>query len=191
MLASTRLTDGVVELRPPRAADVDDIFRAVRASRAELIPWMAWCHEGYAVVETAEWVRNAQRWWEQDVEYPFVIRGVEDGALLGTCGLNDLDRQNRRANLGYWLRTAATGHGAATRAARLVAAFALGVVGLDRVEILAATGNARSQAVARRAGAVEEGTLRRRLRVGDAAHDAVVFSLVRGDELAPHREDAR
>jgi RimJ/RimL family protein N-acetyltransferase len=185
VLASTRLTDGVVELRPPRRRDVDELFGAVRESLPELVPWMAWCHPDYSTVETAEWVRNAKRWWEQDVEYPFVIRSVAGDALLGTCGLSSLDRVNRWANLGYWLRTAVTGHGSATRAARLVAGFGLGVVGLERIEILAATGNHASQAVARRAGAVEEGVLRRRLRVQDTTHDAVVFSLVRGDDLAP------
>lgn len=184
MLASTRLTDGVVELRPPRPSDVDEIHAAVRASLDDLIPWMAWSHADYSPVETAEWVRTAQRLWEQDVEYPFVVRTVPDGALVGSCGLNDLDRANRRANLGYWLASSATGRGYATCATRLVAGFGFGVVGLDRIEILAAVGNERSRAVARRVGAKEEGVLRRRLRVHAQTYDAVLFSIVRGDELA-------
>ncbi len=181
MLATTRLTDDVVELRPPRRRDVDDVFAAVTESVAELVPWMHWCHPDYARVETAEWIRAAERAWEQDLEYPFVAREVATGQVLGTVGLNALDRQNRWANLGYWIRTTATGRGFATRAARLVTGFGLGPVGLDRVEILAATGNVRSQAVARRAGAHEEGVLRRRLRVHAETYDAQVFSIVRGD----------
>jgi RimJ/RimL family protein N-acetyltransferase len=183
VLASTRLTDGVVELRPPHERDVDEVFAAVRESIAELSPWMDWCHPEFAVADTAQWVRDGGRRWQQDVQYPFVIRTTADGRVVGSCGLNGLDRQNRWANLGYWLRTGATGRGYATRAARLVAGFALDVVGLDRVEILVAVGNARSLAVARRVGACEEGRLRRRLRVRADSYDAVVFSLVRGDAL--------
>src|SRR3954453_22102287 len=144
MLATTRLSDGVIELRPPRESDVDQIFAAVRESIAEVMPWMSWCHEDYSRVETAEWVRITERSWDQDIDYPFVVLQADGGDVLGTCGLNALDRQNRWANLGYWLRTSATGHGLATRAARLATSFGFSQLGFDRIEILAATGNARS-----------------------------------------------
>ena len=65
-----------------------------------------------------------------------------------------------------------------TRGAGLVAGFGFGELGLGRIEILAAVGNLRSQGVAERLGALREGVLRRRLRVGDDVQDAVVFSLV-------------
>lgn len=181
MLASTCLTDGVVELRPPRERDVDDVYVAVTESIDEVTPWMEWCHSAYSIAETAEWVRAAGRQWQQDLEYPFVVRRVSDDLVIGTSGLNALDRRNRWANLGYWLRTSATGQGLATRAARLVAGFGFGPVGLERIEILAAVDNQRSRAVALRAGATEEGVARRRLRVHDQTHDAVVFSLLRDD----------
>jgi len=181
MLTSTCLTDGVVELRPPRARDVDGVHDAVRESITEVAAWMEWCHPAYSIAETAEWVRAAGRQWQQDVEYPFVVRRVADGLVVGTAGLNALDRRNRWANLGYWLRTSATGAGLATRAARLVAGFGFGPVGLERIEILAAVDNHRSRAVALRTGAVEEGIARRRLRVHDQTHDAAVFSLLRDE----------
>lgn len=174
-----RLNDGVVELRPPRDDDVDEIYAAAHASIDDVMPWMGWLHPEYERVETAEWVRSTRRAWDEDLEYPFVYREVASGRVLGTCGVNAIDRQNRWANLGYWLRTDATGHGFATAAARLAAGFAFGELGLERVEILVATDNARSQAVAGRLGAAREGVLRRRLRVHDHVQDAVVFSLIR------------
>ena len=181
MLATTRLSDGVIELRPPRESDIDGIFGAVRESIPEVMPWMEWCHADYSRVETAEWVRITERSWDQDIDYPFVVFGAESHDVLGTCGLNALDRQNRWANLGYWMRTSATGHGYATRAARLTASFGFSQLGLDRIEILAATGNARSQAVAQRCGATREGTLRSRLRIRDDVQDAAVFSIIRSE----------
>ncbi len=69
----------------------------------------------------------------------------------------------------------------ATRAATLVADFGFAELGLHRIEILAATGNAPSQHVAARVGAVREGVARRRLHVNDTTHDAVVFSLIRDE----------
>ncbi len=179
MPRSRELDDGVVVLRPPTDGDVDEIFAAVRESLAEVVPWMAWCHAGYQRVESAEWVRSTEQAWANETEYPFAIFDQATGTLFGTCGLNALDRVNRWANLGYWVRTTATRRGVATRAATLVATFAFRELGLDRVEILAATGNVASQRVAGNVGAAREGVLRRRLRVGDVSHDAVVFSLIR------------
>ena len=181
MARSHELDDGVVLLRPPTEGDIDEIFAAVRESLAEVGPWTAWCHPDYQRVETAEWVRSTEQAWANETEYPFAIFDCASGRLLGTCGLNAVDRLNRWANLGYWVRTTATRRGVATRAAELVAAFAFRELALDRVEILAATGNEPSQRVAVNVGAVREGVLRRRLRVGENSHDAVVFSLIRDE----------
>jgi RimJ/RimL family protein N-acetyltransferase len=139
---------------------------------------MAWAHADYSEVEATEWARRAARAFADGVEFQFVARAVDSGALVGTIGLNAMDRLNRWANLGYWLRTDCVGHGYVTHGAALVAAFGFAELGLGRIEVLAAVGNRRSQAVAERLGALREGVLRRRLRVGDDVQDAVVFSLV-------------
>jgi ribosomal-protein-serine acetyltransferase len=184
MVVVRELGDGVIALRPPAEADVDDVFAAVRESLPELLPWMAWSHPDYQRIETAEWIRSAGQSWANDTEYSFLIHDSADGAFLGTCGLNALDRLNRWANLGYWVRTGATRRGIATRAATLLAEFGFRELGLDRIEILAATANVPSQRVADKVGTVREGVLRRRLRVGEASYDAAVFSLTRDDWAA-------
>ncbi len=178
MWRGARLTDGVVELRAPRSADAAELHAAVQASLPELRPWMPWVHPSYTETDTSEFIRRAGRAFGDGHEFAFLIREAGSGALVGTCGLNALDRVNRWANLGYWLHSGCTGRGFATRAARLVAGFGLGELDLGRIEILAAVENRPSQAVAERLGAVREGVLRRRLRIVDAVHDAVVFSLV-------------
>ena len=105
------------------------------------------------------------------------------GRFAGATGLNQFDPIARRANLGYWFRTSSTGRGYATESVLAVARFGFTTLELERIEIVAAVGNLRSQRVATCAGATREGIARRRLRVGDVQHDAVVFSLVREDIL--------
>ena len=178
MWRGTRLTDGVVELRAPRRGDVAELHVAIRDSLPDLLPWMAWATPGYSELDAGEWVRRASRAFADGLEFQFVGREVATGALLGTVGLNAIDRLNRWANLGYWQRTSHGGRGLATRGARLVVGFGLGELELGRIEILAAVENRRSQALAGRLGALQEGVLRRRLRVGDAIQDAAVFSIV-------------
>jgi RimJ/RimL family protein N-acetyltransferase len=62
-----------------------------------------------------------------------------------------------------------------------MAGFGFRQLGLQRIEIVVATGNHASQRVAEKAGALREGVLRKRLLIHGAAHDAVLYSLVAED----------
>ncbi len=164
----TVLTDGTITLRPPRVSDAAAVADAVRASLAELAPWLAWATPDYDEASARAWITGGE-------EHPFVI--VDSGAgpgggIVGSCGVNGVDETDGRANLGYWIRSDRTGRGVATRAARLVARHALTTLGLTRLEIVVAVDNHASRRVAQRLGAVHERVLPRRLVVGGRVHDA-------------------
>src|SRR5262245_32789118 len=101
--------------------------------------------------------------------------------FVGGAGLKCIHRVHQFANLGYWVRTSATGRGLATRATRLAARFGFEQLGLHRIEIVVAVDNLASQRVAERAGAVREGVARKRLLIRGESHDAVMYSLVAQD----------
>ena len=61
--------------------------------------------------------------WNRNIEFNFAVLDVEDGQFLGGVGLNQFNRENNFANLGYWVRSNQTRRGAATAAARLSAKF--------------------------------------------------------------------
>jgi RimJ/RimL family protein N-acetyltransferase len=130
------------------------------------------------MAEAEEWVRSRPPLAALGHEYNFAIVGT-DGRFLGGCGINQINPIHRFANLGYWVRTSATGRGVATEAARQLADFALRHTALVRLEVVCAVGNKASQRVAERAGAVREGVLRHRLLVRGESIDAVMYSLVR------------
>jgi ribosomal-protein-serine acetyltransferase len=170
-------------IRPYRPDDVAPLYAAVRSSLAAIGQWQAWCHPGYSRGEAQAWVDRQVAAFPAGDAYEFVITS-DDGRFLGGVGINSLDRLNRRANLGYWVRSDATGHGVATRATLLAAGWAFAHTDLDRLEIVAAVGNLASRRVAEKAGAALEGIARRRLRVGEVAHDAAVYAILR-DAWAP------
>jgi len=95
--------------------------------------------------------------------------------------LNEIRKESRRANLGYWVRTDRTGLGVAVAAAKLLAKWGFEVLGLKRIEITVAVENVRSLRVAEKAGAKREGILRNRLMLHDIPHDAVMHSLIPGE----------
>jgi len=168
-----------IVLRPLLPGDVREVFAAVRESYAELSPWMPWCTPEYDESGVSAYVARSIEQRQAGVSFEFGIFST-DGEFLGNCGLNELNRENKFANLGYWIRTSRTRQGLATTAVHELSRWGFANTALNRFEIIAAAENLASQRVAERAGAVREGLLRRRLVLHGRAHDAVVYSILRG-----------
>jgi len=151
-----------VLIRPYRLDDAEAVVEAVRESIAELQPWMPWCHPGYSLTDSRSWLETQVPAFEQRTAFEFAILSAE-GRYLGGCGLNQIDKANNRANLGYWVRSGATRQGAATSAVCKIRDWAFQTTDLIRLEIVVAVGNIASHRVAEKVGAVREGTLRRRI----------------------------
>jgi len=167
-----------VRIRPYVLEDAAMLHEAVIESVAELQPWMTWAHPGYTWDEARAWLEVQVPAFETRTEFQFAIVSSR-GEYLGACGLNHLDTLNRRANLGYWVRSRAAHRGVATRAVGLLEEWAFAYTNLVRLEILVAKGNAPSRRVAVKSGALEEGVLRHRLLLNSVLHDAAMYSIVR------------
>jgi len=167
-----------IRLRPLALSDADALFEAARESIQEIHPWMEWCHPDYKREESVGWLEFQAAARAQGTELTYAIVDRDD-RFLGTCSLNQINRAHNFANLGYWLRTSATGRGVAVEAVRRLREIAFDENRFTRVEIVCAIGNVRSQRVAERAGALREGVLRNRLTLHGQPVDAVMFSLIR------------
>ena len=175
------LTDGKITLRPYRMSDNRESYQAIKESAAEKSAWLPFTQKDYSIKENGEWIKKRPDDWKKGKSYEFAICDAKDGTIIGGCGLNGVDQMNRRANLGYWVRTSHTGQGVAVAATLLLAKWGFKALKLTRIEILVATGNERSLRVAEKVGAKREGILRNRLIMRDRPHDAVMHSLVPGE----------
>jgi RimJ/RimL family protein N-acetyltransferase len=156
------LFDGDLRLRTPTAEDVPAITAA--------------CQDP----EVQRWTRIPSPYREQDARYfvdelargslergtgvhllavPVGAAGDPGRELFGALGFS-IDRADFSGELGYWLAPAARGRGVATRGGRLLCRFAFEELGLRYLGLIAAAGNAPSNAVAQRLGFTHEGTLR-------------------------------
>ncbi|MBE1161046.1 GNAT family N-acetyltransferase [Dyella acidiphila] len=169
-----------LSLRPWAASHAPALHQAVQESVAGVGRWLPWCHAGYDLQESLQWIAICQQAWHEGEHYDFAIFDTQD-RLLGGVGLNQLDGRDLRANLGYWLRTSAVGQGYATQAGRTAAMFGFEALALRRVEIVAAVGNLASQRCAERIGAQREGIARQRILLHGQSEDAVVYGLLPGD----------
>jgi ribosomal-protein-serine acetyltransferase len=175
------LTGRTILLRPLTAADLSQVYDAVQESVEQLSPWLPDLNASLSREDIIAWGVAGDRAWSAGMAYNFAIIDATTGLLLGGCGLTNINRGHRFANLYYWVRTSATGHGVATEATRLIARFGLERLGLERIEIVVAVGNEPSMRVAEKAGAKREGTLRNRLTMHGTSYDAAMFSLTPAD----------
>lgn len=181
MQKDIRLVKDRILLRPYRPGDAVSVYDAATESVNEVGKWLPWCHAGYTLQESKNWIKTCAESWKNGSAYEFAVLDSQTGRYLGGCGLNHIDPAYKTANLGYWVRSSSTGHGIATVAAMLLAHFGFTQIELNRIEIIVAVENNRSQRVAEKAGAKREGILRNRIPINGLVHDAVVFSFVPQD----------
>jgi RimJ/RimL family protein N-acetyltransferase len=110
---------------------------------------------------------------------PFaIVDAVDHNRLLGSISLMRLDWRNARGEVGYWLAREARGHGHATRAVRVICGWGFESLRLERIDLVAATGNPASQQVALRCGFTQEALLRSYMRSKTGRDDMVAFGLL-------------
>lgn len=172
-----------LRLKVPVPTDAAALAGAVQASLAEVGAWMDWCTADYGEEAAGSWIESTSRARERGEAFEFLMVGAGD-EVLGCCGLNAVDVVNRRANLGYWVRSDLTGRGVARAAVRQLRDFAFAATDLERLEVVIAVNNERSIRVAVALGAGREGLHERRLRIHGVFHDAVMFAMLRPAALA-------
>ncbi len=79
--------------------------------------------------------------------------------FYGACGLNDLDKNHKKAEIGYWLLREHWGKGYITEAVPLVIKYGFEQLGLHRIEAIVETENTNSKKLMERLGFDHEGTL--------------------------------
>ncbi|OYN89496.1 RimJ/RimL family protein N-acetyltransferase [Parenemella sanctibonifatiensis] len=138
-------------LRTPVAADAAEQAAAVMASLPELQEWMPWAKDGQTAAQAKENIASTAAEAEADREYNWVIRDAATEQFLGRISIFAIRRHVPKGEIGYWLATAATGHGYMREAVQGVVDAAL-AEGFHRIEIRCDPDNHRSAAVPRALG---------------------------------------
>jgi RimJ/RimL family protein N-acetyltransferase len=176
-----------IQIRPYELDDASVLYEAARESISDVYQWLPWCHPEYKIEESKEWIADQVQKRKDKTEIEFAILD-SDGAYLGGCGLNQIDKNQKTANLGYWVRSSAMGQGIAVRGVELLSTWGFENTDLMRLEIKCAVENVRSQRVAEKAGAVREGIRQSCLELHGKKHDAVIFSIQKGK--SPNKANA-
>lgn len=179
--------DGV-RVRPWAAGDIDAVVQACNDERTR--HWLATLPQPYTDVDAAAYLGSCHAQAKAGTGLYLAIADPADDRLLGSIavmGLSPLEAVS--GEIGYWTHPRARGRGVMTAAVRLVVAHAFkaadaGGLGLRRLELRAADGNAASQHVAEAAGFARVGRRRSAERLGDGSWvDLVDYDLLSDDQL--------
>lgn len=113
-----------------------------------------------------------------------MIERAEDQRLIGRCTLFRIDRDCRRAEVGYALTRPAWGQGYVNEAMRALLRYGFEQLELNRVEADVDPRNTASMRVLQRLGFQQEGLLRERWIVGGEVSDSAMFGLLRSEWVA-------
>jgi RimJ/RimL family protein N-acetyltransferase len=171
------LSDGVVTLGPWSPGDIDWVHETCQDPEIQawtLVP------APYGREHAQEFVNViAPESFSARIGTHLCICDAASSRRLGAVGLEISDPACAVGEVGYWLRAAERGRGFASRAVGLLGDWALGAMGLERLELHILDGNEASKRVALRCGYELEGLLHSREQRGSIHHDVALFARLR------------
>jgi len=171
--------DDSTALRIVRNEDASELFALTDANRSYLRSWLPWVDVVTTEADTRSFIEStiAQRSAGRGPTFTVLV----DRAIAGIIGFRPIDRVNRIGEIGYWLAAHLQGRGIMTSCCRFLVRYAFLTLDLNRVEIAAATGNARSRAIPERLGFRFEGILRQRENLYGTHVDHAMYSQLRSE----------
>lgn len=159
--------------------DAEELFALTDANRAQLRRWLPWLDQNRVPAATIQFIAFTRR--EAEAGTGLYLGIFEQNILVGVCGYNRIEGQNRCAHIGYWLAAETQGRGVMSRCVAALASYGFTVRGLNRQVIACAKENQASAAVAERCGFKFEGVAREAEWLYDHFVDHRIYSRLRSD----------
>ncbi|KHF38568.1 GNAT family N-acetyltransferase [Halalkalibacter okhensis] len=167
--------DTQLRLLEPRHAEA--LFLLTDGSRNYLREWLPWVDYTKNINDSKNFIEGTLKQFSSNNGFQAGI--WYKGELVGVVGLHSVNWANKSTSIGYWLGEGFQGKGLMTEACRAVIDYCFHELGLNRIEIRAATGNQKSQAIPERLGFEKEGCLKSSEFLYDRYVDHYVYGLIK------------
>ena len=171
-----------VTLRPPRISDYGAWSELRRRSHAFLQPWEpTWPADDLSRAAYRRRLAAYQRDMDLGYGYAFLVFRREDSELVGGITLSNIRRGvAQMGQIGYWAGEQHVRRGYTLAAVRAISGFALGRLGLHRLEAACIPENDSSRSLLLKAGFELEGRAHAYLKINGDWRDHLLFGLVAG-----------
>ena len=168
--------DNEITLRLPEVADAEALYSLVMQNRAHLETFLFWVPYYNTLADATKFIRESQENAKNKSGLHLVI--VKNEMIVGCIGFVSISGLHDKAEIGFWLSQEHEKQGIVTKSAKALIDFGFKTLGLHRIELLAATGNDKSQKIAEKLGFTKEGCLSGAHKVQGRYLDLYLYSLL-------------
>lgn len=168
-----------IKLELTAAHQCTALFRAIDKNRTHLSHFLSWVDLMQTETDSAAYLSLCENLQKEGKEISFMI--FYQNHLVGRIGIHYINQQNKQGAIGYWLTEDAQGKGIIINACKTVISYGFNELGLNRIELKAATGNLKSQSVAQKLNFKKEGILRQAELVNGRFLDLMLFSTLKNE----------
>ena len=133
------------------------MFKMVDENRIHLEPWFSWSKQTQRTEDSLKYLFDKEEKTIQgeQIEYGLFLNSV----YIGNISIFDIHKENKSAEIGYWLSSVNTKKGYMSEAVKILEKEAFENLCLNRIQIKCDAENIASIGVAKKCGFTYEGTL--------------------------------
>lgn len=173
--------DKKISLKFPEKCDAAELFAVVEKDRLELGKWMPWVEFTKSIADEENFLQlSAKKMIDGELWMATILF---EGKAVGMIDIHEINSGDARGEVGYWLAQAVQGQGIMTKVLDKTVELAFKELKLNRLGLLTRIDNIKSQQVARKAGFIEESTLKSFMKNSDGFSDAMLFAKINPQSL--------
>jgi RimJ/RimL family protein N-acetyltransferase len=193
MKSSARLFGRNIDLRKLTLADADSITAHI--GNRDIIKWLASVPYPFKKTDAVKFLRTRQGERRTRKSYTFGIALKNDTEIIGIIDLSDIDWEDKKAEIGYWIGKPFWGRGLMSEAVNMISRFGFRELKLNKIYARVFKGNLASMKILRKNNFRREGVLRNEVYKYGRWIDEYYFGLLKSEykklKLAKTFESAR
>lgn len=152
----------------------DTMFKVIDQDRKRLKIFLPWVDATQSSQDSLAYIKMTKQWRAECTMFDYGIFELNSNQFIGSCGVHNINWENSRAELGYWLVEKFEGLGLMSETVQLLEDV-LFQAGFTCVEIRCSSKNERSSRLPKRNGYILEKTIEKDFIENGDYRDTLVF----------------
>ncbi len=169
--------DDKLSLKLRGVEDAEACFTLTDKNREHLREWLPWVDVTLTSEDTKKYLEKQLENFSKKITADFGIS--YEGKWIGSMGFNEIDEENKWAEIGYWLAKDYEGRGLMTLCVQAMIDYGFKDLNLHRIQIRCDARNIRSKAIPERLGFTLEGVLRQNHKKESIFSDGLIYGLLK------------
>lgn len=142
----TLVVNNEIILKQIEISDAKDVFTTINAERTYLRKWLPFVDGTKQLKDTENFIKSVYK--KPNNNFVFVIHYNQQ--FVGLISLKDIDKANKKAEVGYWISEFYQKKGIVTQSLKMLIDFAFDELAINRIQIKCGVENISSKNIPKR-----------------------------------------